>query len=482
MHYRLIANFLGITLAIIGLFMALAALVSFLYAEREASRILLASMITLTVAAGVYAVSRRRLREEIRYRDAFLIVTLTWSVMSLFSTIPYLLTGTFVSFTDAYFESMSGFTTTGASVLTDIEAISKGVLFWRALTHWIGGMGIIVLALAVLPMLGGGGMQLFKAEVPELSVDRLQPRILDTAKALWIIYVGLTAANALLYLSGGMDLFDAVCHAFATLATGGFSTKNASIGHYQSAFIDYVAVVFMFLAGVNFSLYFLVLKRKPLRVFQNAEFRFYGSVVLIATLFLGWSVWAAGLYPAADAVRFAMFQAVAIVTTTGFATADYEKWPVFGQMILVMLMFFGGMIGSTGGGIKQIRVLIILKQGYRELFQLIHPRAVISLKLDDRYLTKELLGGIWGFFFLFLSVAAVAMLAMTAVGVDIVTSASTVISAICNVGPALGEAGPADNYAGLPSTAKWILSFCMLTGRLEVYTVLILFIPAFWRR
>ncbi len=482
MHYRLIANFLGITLAITGLFMGLAALVSFLFSEREAFRLLMSSVFTLLVAGSVYFASRNRKREEIRHRDAFLIVTLTWSIMSLFSTIPYLMTGTFTSFTDAYFESMSGFTTTGASVLTDIEVVSKGVLFWRALTHWIGGMGIIVLALAVLPMLGGGGMQLFKAEVPELSVDRLQPRILDTAKALWFIYVGLTIANAALYAAGGMDLFDAACHAFATLATGGFSTKNASIGHYQSAFIDYVAVVFMFLAGVNFSLYFLVLKKQPLRIFRNAEFRFYGCVVLIATSLLFLTIWTSGQYPAWDALRYAAFQAVAIVTTTGFATADFEKWPVFAQMILVMLMFFGGMIGSTGGGIKQVRMLIILKQGYRELFQLLHPRAVITLKLDDKYLTKELLGGIWGFFFLFLSVMAVAILAMTAIGIDLITSATTVISAICNVGPALGEAGPAENYAGLPSAAKWILSFCMLTGRLEVYTVLILFIPAFWKK
>lgn len=482
MHYRLIANFLGITLAFTGLFMLSAAFVSFLFAEREAAQILLAGMITLAVALGVYALTRGKRQEEIRHRDAFLIVTLTWSVMSLFSTLPYLLTGTFVSFTDAYFESMSGFSTTGASVMTDIEIVSRGVLFWRALTHWIGGMGIIVLALAVLPMLGGGGMQLFKAEVPELSVDRLQPRILDTAKSLWFIYVGLTAANVLLYCIGGMDLFDAVCHAFATLATGGFSTKNASIGHYQSAFIDYVAVIFMFLAGVNFSLYFLVLKKQPLKIFRNAEFRFYAGVVLLATVFLCWTIWAAGLYRGSDAFRFAAFQAVSIVTTTGFATADYEKWPVFAQMILMTLMFFGGMIGSTGGGIKQVRMLIILKQGYRELFQLIHPRAVISLKLDEKFLTKELLGSIWGFFFLFLLVIAVATLAMTMVGVDLVTAVSTVISAICNVGPALGEAGPAENYAGLPVAAKWILSFCMLTGRLEVYTVLILFVPAFWRR
>lgn len=482
MHYRLIANFLGITLAFSGLFMLSAAFVSFLFGEREAAQILLAGMITLAVALGVYVLTRGQRQEEIRHRDAFLIVTLTWSVMSIFSTLPYLMTGTVTTVTDAYFESMSGFTTTGATILTDVEVVSRGVLFWRSLTHWIGGMGIIVLALAILPLIGGGGMQLFRAEVPDISVDKLRPRILDTAKALWYIYVGLTALNILFYVIGGMPLFDAVCHAFATLATGGFSIKNASIGHYQSAFIDYVSVLFMFLAGVNFSLYFFVLKGQPQLFWKNAEFRFYCAVTAVATICVGGSIWAAGLYSIIDAVRHAIFQVVTIMTTTGFMTADYEAWPPVAQVVLMVLMFFGGMIGSTGGGIKQVRMMLMLKQGYRELFQLVHPRAVLTLKLDDRVLSKELLGSIWGFVFLFLAVATVSTVAMTAFGVDLVTSASTVISAICNVGPALGNAGPTENYAHLSIPAKWVLIFCMLTGRLEVYTVLILFVPAFWRR
>lgn len=482
MHIALIFNFLSLALAIIGLFMVLSAGVSAIFREASSSSILLAATVTLSVAGSLYYATRKHKREEIYHREAFVIVTLTWCVMSLFSTLPYLFSGTMTSFTNAYFESMSGFTTTGASVLTDVEIVSKGVLFWRSLTHWIGGMGIIVLALAILPLLGGGGMQLFKAEVPDISVDKLRPRILDTAKALWYIYVGLTALNIVFYSLGGMSLFDATCHAFATLATGGFSTKNASIGHYQNPFIDYVSVVFMFLAGVNFSLYFFVLRGQPMLLLRNAEFRFYSAVVLIASICIGFAIWSAGHYTWIDSVRFSLFQVVTIMTTTGFMTADYEIWPPMAQYILIFLMFFGGMIGSTGGGIKQVRILLMLKQGYRELFQLIHPRAVLSLKLDDKFLTKELLGGIWGFVFLFLATMAVAIVLMTAVGVDIVTASSTVISAICNVGPALGNAGPTENYSGLPTPAKWILIFCMLTGRLEVYTVLILFLPAFWKR
>lgn len=482
MHIALIINFVSLAVAMIGLFMGLSAGVSFLYSESVASGILLSAVLTIVIASILYMMTRGEKRREIHHREAFLIVTFTWVAMSLFSTLPYLLTGTIATVTDAYFESMSGFTTTGASILTDVEVVSKGVLFWRSLTHWIGGMGIIVLALAILPLIGGGGMQLFRAEVPDISVDKLRPRILDTAKALWYIYVGLTALNIMLYVIGGMPLFDSVCHAFATMATGGFSIKNASIGHYQSAFIDSVAVLFMFLAGVNFSLYFFVLKGQPRLFWKNAEFRFYCTVTAIATICVGGSIWAAGLYSVIDALRYAIFQVVTIMTTTGFMTADYEAWPPMAQVVLMVLMFFGGMIGSTGGGIKQVRMMLMLKQGYRELFQLIHPRAVITLKLDEKFLTKELLGGIWGFVFLFLAVTVVGTIVMTVFGVDLVTSASTVISAICNVGPALGNAGPTENYAHLPMPAKWVLIFCMLTGRLEVYTVLILFVPAFWRR
>lgn len=482
MHFKLVINFVGMTLLVLGLFMLLPVAVALVHGGKDTPVLLISSFLAFSVGGALYLVTRRFNREEIGHRDAFIVVTVTWLSMSLFASVPYLLAGTFSTFTDAYFESMSGFTTTGASVLTDVEVVPKGIMFWRCLTQWIGGMGIIVLALAILPMLGAGGMQLFRAEVPDISADKLKPRIIDTAKALWFIYFGLTLLNIVLLMAGGMDWYDATCHAFTTMATGGFSTKNASIGHYGSAFIDYVTTLFMFLAGINFALYFSVLRGKPSRLWRNNEFRFYGAVTLTMTLLITADLWGRQYNAAGDAFRYAIFQVVSIMTTTGYATADYEKWSVFSQMTLVMLMFLGGMIGSTGGGIKQVRILLMLKQGYREIFQLIHPRAVTTVKLDDRFLSKEMLGSIWGFVFLFLGVCAVATVGMTALGIDLVTSATTVITAICNVGPALGEAGPAENFASLPAAGKWILIFCMLAGRLEIYTVLILFVPAFWRR
>jgi trk system potassium uptake protein len=481
MNFRLILNIVGISLLFVSFFMIFPVIVSFVYGEQDGIHLVTSFLITLSAGIVLFSLTRKNQREDIRHREAFVAVTLTWLAMSLFGAIPYLFTAEFDSFTDAYFESMSGFTTTGASVLTDIEALPMGILFWRSMTQWIGGMGIIVLALAILPLLGTGGMQLFKAEVPEISLDKLRPRILDTAKALWFIYVGLTVLNMSLLLFGGMNLFDSCCHAFTTLATGGFSTKNASVGHFGSAYIEYVTGIFMFLAGVNYSIYFFVIKGKMSRFWQSGEFKFYLLITAIVILLVTFNLWRSSFYSVADSFRYAFFQVISIMTTTGYATADFERWSYFAQIILVMAMFFGGMIGSTGGGIKQVRILLMIKQSYREIYQLIHPRAVTTVKLDDKYVGKEVLGSIWGFVFLFLGVTAIGVIGMAAVGLDMITSVTTVISAVCNVGPALGEAGPADNYSAIPVAGKWILIFCMLTGRLEVYTVLILLVPRFWK-
>jgi trk system potassium uptake protein TrkH len=482
MNFRAIFNMIGKILLFISLFMIFPCLVALFYDRSDVGDLALSCVITALTGGVLYLGTRAHGKADISHREAFIAVTLAWLAMALFASVPYLLTGTFTSFTDAYFESVSGFTTTGASVLTDVEVVPKGVMFWRCLTQWVGGMGIIVLALAVLPMLGSGGMQLFKAEVPEITLDKLQPRILDTAKALWMIYVGITVLNVVMLMLGGMDWYDASCHAFTTMATGGFSTKNASIAHYRSPFIEYVSTFFMFAAGVNFSLYFYVVRGMPSKLWKNSEFRFYLAMTGLATLLLAINLWLTTYPSLADSFRLSVFQVVTIMTTTGYMSADFEKWTPFAQTLLILIMFLGGMIGSTGGGIKQVRIMLMLKQGYREMYQLIHPRAVTSLKLDDRYLSKEVVGSIWGFVFLFLNVCVVAILAMAALGVDMVTSTTTVISAICNVGPALGEAGPTENYAGLPAAAKWVLIFCMLTGRLEVYTIIILFIPNFWKK
>jgi trk system potassium uptake protein TrkH len=482
MNTKLILYFIGFVLIFLSFFMIFPVAISIIYRQPDTIPLIASFGITLISGCILYLFTKKHKREDIRHREAFIIVTLTWIIMSFFGSVLFLLTGTFNSFTDAYFESMAGFTTTGASVLTNIEVVPKGILFWRSMTQWIGGMGIIVFALAILPLLGTGGMQLFKAEVPEISVDKLRPRIIDTAKALWIIYVALTATNAILLYTAGMSVYDAVCHSFTTMATGGFSTKNDSIVHFKNPSIEYITSLFMFLAGINYSLYFYVFKGNFSRLWKSNEFKFYLTMVTIATLLITMHVWKSSYESLVESFRYSLFQAVSIMTTTGYTTANYEQWVPLAQVLLIILMFFGGMIGSTGGGIKQVRILLMIKQGYREIYQLIHPRAVTAVKLDDKFLDKEILGSIWGMVFLFLGVCAIATAGMAATGTDIITSATTVISAMSNVGPAFGVAGPAENYASIPFIGKWILIFCMLTGRLEVYTVLILFVPHFWKK
>lgn len=481
MNLSLIFHLIGTVLVIESLSMLLPAAASYYYGGDDLPAILISFLLTAVSGVLLYVVTRSHRAENLKHRDGFLVVTLGWLFVSFYGSLPYLVSGHIASFTDASFESMAGFTTTGASVLSNIEALPRGLLLWRSLTQWIGGMGIILFALAIMPFLGAGGTQLFKAEVPELTVDRLRPRIVDTAKALWYIYASLTAVAMLFYRLGGMDLFDALNHGFTTLATGGFSTRNASLAYFDSLFIDNISTLFMFMAGINYTLYFYAFRGDLSKFHRSSEFRFYLGVVLTATTLL--TLKNLGIYSSvAESFRYSSFQVVSIITTTGYATADYEAWAPFSKFLLLFLMFFGGMIGSTGGGMKQVRVLLMLKQGYRELYQLIHPHAVTSLKLDNRFIEKEVLGGIWGFLFLFLSIGALATLGMALLGVDMVTAASTVISAMSNVGPALGLAGPTDNYAGLPDAGKWILMFCMLAGRLEIYTVIILFVPHFYKK
>lgn len=481
MNTGLILNILGSAIIIIAVFMIFPIFISLIYQQPDLFVLIISFLITLSSGGALHFFTIKYKKEEIRKKEAFLIVTLTWLVVAFFGALPFLLSGMFPSFTDAYFESMAGFTTTGASIVKDVEILPLGVLFWRSMIQWIGGMGIIVFALAILPMLGSGGMQLFKAEVPEISIDKLKPRIIDTAKALWFIYVFLTILNIVFLLLGGMDIYNSICHAFTTLATGGFSTKNASLGHFQNPFIHYTTAIFMFLAGINYSIYFCIYRGRLSSVIRGNELRFYIGATLIATALITINIY--DTYNSIEeSFRHALFQVTSIMTTTGFASTDFGKWHVFAQIILVIAMLFGGMIGSTAGGIKQVRILLMLKQGYREIYQLIHPRAVLALKLDEKFLDKETLGSIWGFVFLYLALCVVATLGIASFGIDFVTSATSVISATGNVGPALGRAGPAENYAFMPDAGKWILTFCMLIGRLEIYTVLILFVPEYWRK
>jgi trk system potassium uptake protein TrkH len=377
---------------------------------------------------------------------------------------------------------MSGFTTTGSTILTDIEAMPPSLLLWRSLTQWLGGMGIIVLSLAILPMLGVGGMQLFKAEVPGPTTDRLKPRIQDTAKLLWGVYVLLTGAEVVLLMTGGMSFFDGLNHAFTTMATGGFSTRNASVAAYDSAYVDWIITFFMFLAGVNFSLHYLALRGRIGDFIRNEEFLFYSGLVMVGTILITLLNMGSTYPDFLDNLRFSAFQVVSIITTTGFGTADYELWPVLCQYLLVFSMFIGGCAGSTGGGMKVARILLLFKHAQVQVFRLIHPRAVRLVKLGERPVDKEVMQSILGFFALYLGVFVAASFIMAGVGMDLTSAGASVIATLSNIGPGLGSVGPVDNFAHVPAFGKLVLAFCMLLGRLELFTVLVLVFPSFWRK
>ncbi len=432
--------------------------------------------------AGLILFRLCRSDRDLSVREGFAIVTFGWFFYAVFGALPFVLSGAIPSPLDAMFETMSGFTTTGASILTEIEGLPESILLWRSLTQWLGGMGIIVMSLAILPMLGVGGMQLFKAEVPGPTADRLKPRIQDTAKLLWGVYVILTGVETVLLMFGGMTLHEALCHSFATLATGGFSSRNASVGAYNSAYIDWVVTLFMFLAGVNFSLHYHVLRGRLKNVNRNEEFRVYLGITLFAIIALVCFNFSSVYDSFFDNLRFSAFQAVSILTTTGFATADYEGWPVFGQYLLVFLMFIGGCAGSTGGGMKVARILLLFKHAHVQLYRLIHPRAIRLVKLGNIPVDREVMQAILGFFALFMGIFVFASLLMAASGMDLVSAGSAVIATLSNIGPGLGSVGPTDNYAHIAPFGKSVLMFCMLLGRLELFTVLVLIFPTFWRK
>lgn len=481
MHWAVACHVIGMVVLCVGLSMAWPLAWALYYAD--SSVIPLASSLGLTVLAGLVLLLsfRRRSPLVINHREGMVIVTMGWLACALFGALPFVLGGV-ASFTDAFFESMSGFTTTGSSILSNVEALPKGLLFWRSLTHWLGGMGIIVLTIAILPFLGVGGMQLYKAEVPGPVADKLQPRIKDTAMSLWKVYVLFTVAQVVLLLCGGMDLFESICHAFGTMATGGFSTRNASIAAYDSAYIDYVVAVFMLLAGVNFALHFQLFRGRLLPVWRNPEFRFFAVLVFVLICVVTLATWGPVYDRGSDALRFGFFQVASIISTTGYATADYELWPALTQGVLLLCMFVGGCAGSTSGGIKVMRIMLLLKYAYRELFRLVHPRAVVPIKFGTKQVKDDVLASVWGFFVLYLLLFVLAGLALCGLGVDVLTAFTAVLACISNIGPGLGEVGPMDNFSGIPAVGKWVLALCMLLGRLEIYTVLVLFIPEFWRK
>lgn len=484
MSFRHVLNVVGLLLVFVGVAMGLAWLVALGYGEGDATGILLSGLVTSAVGGVMWRLTG--VEGDISPREGYFIVTFAWLGTAVAGALPYLWTGVLHSFWAALFESMSGFTTTGATVFDNIERLPHGILFWRSLTHWLGGMGIIVLVIAVLPFLGVGGMQLFRAEVPGPTPERLRPRITQTAKLLWLVYVGLTVIQTALYLAGGMTLFDAVTHTFGTLATGGFSTRTASLGAYPSAYLQYVTIVFMYLAGVNFALHFRAATGK-LEYFRDHEWRFFTAVVLGGGLVLTAINLSAGTYALNGAgmeraLRDGLFQATSVVTTTGFITADYEQWVPAAQMILFALMFVGGMAGSTGGSIKAVRVLLVLKQGWLELRKHLHPRAVFLARVGRHVVREDVLANVIGFVMLYLLLFLAGAVALTFLGMDMVTALGASAATVGNIGPGLGNVGATEHYGWMPAPAHGILTFLMLAGRLEIYTVLLLFLPETWAR
>lgn len=482
MRWKYIAYVVGSLILFFGLTMLVPLICGIWYWDPSIVPLIKALGITTTAGLILFLLFRKARVTQIRQREGMAIVSLGWTAVGVFGALPFYLADPSWTFVDAFFESVSGFTTTGASVMTDIEAMPKGLLLWRSFIQWLGGMGIIVLSIAVLPFLGVGGMQLYKAEVPSPVPDKLKPRIRETAMILWKVYVLFTGLEIILLLFGGFDLFDAFCHAFTTLPTGGFSTRNASIAHYNSVYIDGVIIFFMIMAGINFSLHFQLIRGKPLAFWKDPECRFFLLLLLLLTLVVSWNVWHSVYDSVAQALRFGGFQVVSIITTTGYVTADYEQWPAMSQLILLICMFIGASAGSTGGGVKCLRVMLCFKFCYRSLFSMVHPHAVTTVKISGQKVSDDVLTSVMGFLALYISLFAISAVLLAGMGADWATCLGAVASAIGNIGPGFGMVGPVENYALIPDPGKWLLAWCMLLGRLEIFTLLILLVPEFWRK
>ena len=494
LNYKIIFHFFGLLLLFNGGFMLLATLLSFCYKDGATFDLFLAGISVLSLGVLTMLCTKNHTK-EMNKREGYLVVAFGWIVMTLSGTLPYLFTGSIPNFSNAVFETISGYTTTGSTILNDIEALPEGVLFWRSLTHWIGGMGIIVLAIAILPLLGIGGMQLFAAEAPGPSADKLHPRITDTAKRLWLIYFGYTAAETLLLSVAGMSFFDALNHSMSTLSTGGFSTKNVSISHWNDTpIIQYIIILFMFLAGTNFVLSYFAFKGRVSKIIQDEEFKLYFKFIIVFTLIVGGIIYTHSylndsisinhplvLGSAEGSFRHALFQVVAIITTTGFVTADYTLWSPFLLVFFFGLMFLGGSAGSTSGGVKVVRHLVLIKNGFLEFKRSLHPSAILPVRYNNKSVSGEIVFNVLGFFILYMLSFIVGSLGFALLGLDFESSIGVAASSLGNVGPALGEFGPSNNFIEMPTAGKLWAAFLMLIGRLELFTVLILFTPFFWR-
>lgn len=482
MHFTVISRILGILLMLFSLTLFPPIVVSLLFHDHNYTGFLLAFAITFASGLAIWF-PVHNIRQDLRTRDGFLVTALFWTVLGLFGSLPFLFSnGLDLSFTNAVFESLSGLTTTGATVITGLDTLPKSILYYRQQLQWLGGIGIIVIAVAILPMLGIGGMQLYRAETPGPVKDRkLTPRITETAKALFLIYLSLTVICALSYWFAGMSLFDAICHSYATVAIGGFSTHDASMGFFQSETINAICVFFMIVSGVNFALHFFSWQdRRFTHYFRDPEFKFYMSAIVLGCVLTVYLLYHFDVFDFAGSLSHGIFQLVSILTTTGFTTTNFSAWPNLLPFMLLYFAFMGGCGGSTAGGIKAIRVLLIFKQGIREIHRLIHPNAVIPIKVGNTSVSDRVVDAVWGFFSVYVFAYFMMFLILIGTGLDVVTAFFAVGACINNLGPGLGEV--ATHYGDMNMTAKWVLCFAMLLGRLEVFTLLVLFSPMFWRR
>ena len=486
-----VLGILGAFVFFLGFALLIPMIIAFVYDEEVWHTFLYSASVAFVTGGVLYYLFRTD--EELRIREGFLVVSLTWLFLSLVGALPFVISGILPSYTDAVFETMSGLTTTGATILggttswgfanPEIESLPQSMLFWRSLAHWLGGMGIIVLSLAILPLLGVGGMQLFQAESPGPTTDKLTPRVQETAKLLWGVYVAFTGIEfLLLWVHPSMDWFQAINHAFATLATGGFSTKNASIAAFDSVYIHVIITIFMFLAGINFAMHFRLLRGNAESFFNNREIRFYSLITAISIVAISGSLWLFDEYDIGGAIQYGTFQAVSIITTTGFGTDNYELWHSFGAFFLFLLFFTGGCAGSTGGGVKMIRWMIIIRNSFREIKQIVHPKAILPIRIGDKTIDYNIQRTVLSFFVLYLIVFGTGALIMATMGYDMQSAIGASIACLGNIGPGWGEFGPTENYAQIPIIGKWVLILMMMIGRLEIFTVLLIFSPTFWKQ
>ena len=489
-NHKIILYFIGFLLLFNGGFMFISSIVSYYYKDGITMDLIYSGLI-VTLIGGLLLFLNKNHDKQLNKREGYLVVVLGWLAMILTGTLPYILTGTIDGFSNIVFETTSGFTTTGATIINDIEILPEGILFWRSITHWLGGMGIIVFAIAILPLLGIGGMQLFSAESPGMEMDKLHPRITDTAKRLWLLYLLFTLVETVLLTFAGMSLFDAINHSMSNIASGGFSTKNASLGFWNDQpLIQYIVIFFMFIAGTNFVLSYFGFKGKFKKIFENEEFRIYSLFIALCTVIVGTVIYfntdflsdfSDGFTRIEGVFRHALFQVVSIITTTGFTTADYTAWTPMLLLIFFGLMFVGGSAGSTAGGFKVMRHLLIIKNGLLQFRRILHPNAILPIRYNKKSVSSEIMYNILGFFIVYMLSFMAGTLVFSILGLDFSSSLGVSASSLGNVGPSIGDFGPSSTFYDLPVLAKWWSSFLMLLGRLELYTVLIIITPYFWR-